>query len=58
MKGQLSYQTSDPEMPNSIEGWFIHAEKPYLASEGSVKKIKRGKYNHLNNGKRICQHIQ
>jgi len=45
MKGKLSYQTADPEMPNSIEGWFIHTDKPYLVSEGSVKKIKSGKYN-------------
>jgi len=45
MKGKLSYQTADPEMPNSIEGWFIYTDKPYLVSEGSVKKIKSGKYN-------------
>lgn len=45
MKGKLVYQTIDPEMVNSMEGWFIHSDFSYLVSEVSVKKIKSGKYN-------------
>ena len=45
MKGKLVYQTSDPEMVNSITGWFIHSDSSYQVSELSVKKINSGKYN-------------
>lgn len=45
MKGKLVYQTADPEMVNSLEGWFIHSDSSYQVSELSVKKINSGKYN-------------
>lgn len=45
MKGKLVYQTADPEMVNSVEGWFIRSDSSYQVSELSVKKINSGKYN-------------
>ena len=52
MKGKLVYQVSDPEMVNSITGWFIHSDVSYPVSEVSVKKINSGKYN-LNDGDEV-----
>ena len=45
MKGKLVYQTADPELINSMTGWFIHTDSSYQVSELSVKKINSGKYN-------------
>jgi hypothetical protein len=45
MKGKLRYQLVDPEMPNSVEGWYIDAEKPYKVSDICIKKIVSGRYN-------------
>ena len=52
MKGKLTYQVADPEMVNSITGWFIHSDVSYPVSEVSVKKINSGKYN-LNDGDEV-----
>ena len=52
MKGKLKYQKVDPELPNSVEGWFIYGEKPYKVSEMSTKKINSGRFN-LNDGDEV-----
>ena len=52
MRGKLVYQTVDPELINSMTGWFIHCDSSYMVSETSVKKINSGKYN-LNNGDEV-----
>ena len=45
MKGILSYQLVDPQLPNSEEGWFIEAENgAYKVSDLSIKKIVSGRY--------------
>ena len=42
MKGILSYQLVDPQLPNSEEGWFIENENgAYKVSDLSIKKIVR-----------------
>jgi len=44
MVGILSYQDVDPDMVNSVSGWFIHSDTSYKVSENSVKKILSNKY--------------
>ena len=45
MKGILSYQLVDPQLPNSEEGWFIENENgAYKVSDLSIKKIVSGRY--------------
>jgi len=45
MVGILSYQDVDPDMVNSVSGWFIHSDTSYKVSENSVKKILSNKYD-------------
>jgi len=45
MVGVLSYQDVDPDMVNSVSGWFIHSDTSYKVSENSVKKILSNKYD-------------
>jgi hypothetical protein len=52
MKGILKYQLVDPELPNSVEGWFVYGSKPYKVSDISIKKIVSGRYN-INDGDEV-----
>ena len=45
MRGILSYQLVDPQLPNSEEGWFIESENgAYKVADLSIKKIVSGRY--------------
>ena len=46
MKGILSYQLVDPQLPNSEEGWFVVNEHgAYKINDISIKKIVSGRYS-------------
>jgi hypothetical protein len=46
MKGILSYQLVDPQLPNSEEGWFVENEHgAYKINDISIKKIVSGRYS-------------
>jgi hypothetical protein len=52
MRGILSYQNIDPELPNSVQGWFVVSNESYKVSDLSVKKLNSGKYN-INTGDEV-----
>jgi len=46
MKGILSYQLVDPQLPNSEEGWFVENEQgAFKINDISIKKIVSGRYS-------------
>lgn len=45
MQGKLLYQFQDPDILDSVEGWYIHNIEYYKVSEISSEKIKSGNFN-------------